>query len=173
MAIVQKNNAFILNSKTSCRVTIKPLSPTSSADDYVINNIVDGQVTLTMGVREPIEPDLNEGVLLANVREGNETPTFLEFNAKFTSETGVGALETMLGQLGTDGYMPKFEITLQKFHGHDKENYIQYKGDKFVRAEGSYEITPGEQYDTLRVRFMSPTRPTKTKVVPEPVGPED
>lgn len=161
MAVQQKNLAFILSSANKCRVTI---TPEGSTDSFVINNIVDGQVTLTKGLRQPMDPDVNEGELLEDVRAGNQTPSYIEFDAKCTSEGGVDTLEDWLSQEETAGVMPKFTVVLEKFEGSDETAGLRYTCANMVRADPNYVITPGQQHDAIKCRFMSPTKPAKTVI---------
>lgn len=161
MAKVQKNLGFILSSQHKCRVTI---TPEGSADDYVINNIVEGQVTLAIGLRQPMEPDVNEGSLLPDVRAGNQTPSTIEFDAKCISEQLSNTLEAMLAMEETAGVMPKFTIVLDKFEGSDETAGVRYTCAGMVRADPNYTVTPGQQHDAIKARFLSPIKPVKSLI---------
>lgn len=153
MATVQKNLGLILNPQNFVRVTI---TPEGGSDSYVINNIIEGNAACTQGLREALDPDVNEGELLDDVRSGNKTHSMFTMACKATAESDAGSLIDLLSEEGAGGIMPRFTVLVEKFFGQDEENGQSWTNTHMVRADPNFTITPGQNHDTFNFSMKSP-----------------
>lgn len=157
MAVVETNNSQILTFDNKGRLLV---TPAGGASDYRVANIVGGTAKITIGLRQPMDPDIDNGDLLADVRAGNATPSYLELDIKYTSEIDAASMLAMLMTEETDGLMPKFTLVLEHWHGSDNSAGIEWTFADAVRADPNIEISAGQQHDTMKVRFMATATPT-------------
>lgn len=117
-------------------------------------NIIGGTYAMTPSVRATLEPDVDRGVLLPDIREGDEQPGSLTFDTKHTADAGVTELYEELVADSTDGYVPSFLIVVDIPDFPGAATGVRHTATKAVRAEAP-SITAGDQYDTMIARFIS------------------
>lgn len=118
-----------------------------------IANIIAGTMRWLPPVFATLPPDMDRGVLLADIREGDQLPGEFDFDVKHTADAGVTQLYEELVIPSADGFVPSFTVALQIPDYRGAATGVSYTATKAVRREAP-EITEGAEYDSMKCRFV-------------------
>jgi len=119
----------------------------------VLKNIVGGTFGFTPPVRETLEPDIDRGELLDDVREGDEQPGTLDVDTKATADQGSTEFFELLTAASADGYVPNMEIVIDVPDFTGAATGVRWTFTKAVRREAP-SFTSGEHHDTIIGRWL-------------------
>jgi hypothetical protein len=155
MAVVQTNTANTIGSLYSAGATV---ALDLGADDWVMNNRIDGSLTWTEGGHEAAEADRDGGTLATVRRAIGALPSTISLQLKRFTD-GVGASDDLLAKLyelslPVNGAYTKFGviITVPTYKGATAGTTFTFP-DTFLLQPP--QVTEGTSFDTISVTFTS------------------
>jgi len=143
------NAGKIIRFPEGTTVTITP----AGGSAVTLKNIVPGSFRWKPNAYAMLDPDMDRGELLADIREGDMEPGELDLDTKHTVDAGTTELYEELIAASDDGYMPSFTIVIDIPNDRNASTGVRYTATKAVRREIP-EIREGAQFDTLNARFL-------------------
>lgn len=126
-------------------------------DTYFIKNIIKGSFRRSGGGRALLALDMDRGVPLARVRQGDQQPIQFAFDVKVTDaslDANANELETRMKAVGADGYAPAFQviISVPDAAGASTGRRATINNCVFVNR-GNEQA--GEESDTMTIEILS------------------
>ena len=155
------NDGDILTFKFGGEIKITP----EGGSEATVANVIGGTLRYKPSMRATLPPDVDRGLLLDDVRKGDYEPGELDFDIKFTGDTGATEMHELLTAEGTGQAKPKFDIDIEWYSDEAKTTGKRLPLTNCVVREAPNTNT-GDSYDMINCRFLTPDTAAPAAITP-------